>query len=1099
MGKQNWIIPKFKKSDGGRPQEAPIVLYPVNEELLSPIEQRFFLGVEKDYGVMREAVSAITNGSITSSHLTKSFHFHLANPRASLRNLLRPQVEKDITQGTLSPQAGAEIIRVLNLLYVNQDIDKKIFLLDLNKKETQTLIQSFCTEHAKMEESREYFETRIPEFMPKAYYPTTIVKKIDQEKLFQQLAQGRLSYHTPIFRSAEELQLFSSHIEAMFNIPFPQDFKSLDSKDRPGMRGAKAAWPVFFDRIRQHEERQWTIYKPPLPEPSVKPFEFIPTADILIELGGEGKAGPVSQLLQGDLPDAIFPDPYMLRPALAALYTISEQKHTKGKPSQAKAFLRALDNVSYLNPSTAINVWDIKQLLLSPPNIARAAEALDLGQAFEKAIPKQSRAAYSELHKAFSRDQAALKGFINPATCRLGYEYVKELTSGDPYATLLVVALLGDKERAKAFAKRFITEPVPNGQTPQEFINDILHPPPAPLQETPPPAEPPKPDMLEWAKQHIEQSQSATIAVSRHDGNLVMQHETMPECRFDFPEDGKRAQFKIEYAAFAQEVKAYETQLQHCLDQGFTVNREKSPPELQHPKLQAPIALSMETRYAPLMAAEAALSQLAHVNSKEEAASPVGSGVSHPLSEHEKTVLVADASMLCRLQATRTPGPGGVKRYWSDLLEETAQLDNVQALVVPSIIADWEMQGQISRMHANGQTEIQHIRDKEHGWSPATDRHSKLGREFFKDASRARLDKDGNLQIVYGKKRKLIIWETPEDQQRVYDKIRDVMKDPHIPNSYERRNQIQALNFKNEGELAIERFIREIPWSSPTFVLSSDINYLNDRQQIARENGMHRFSTGKGFPAGDLNLEAYLQAEGRIRSHWLQQKMGEPEAVGHALVIRDIIAHEKDVEHRSYKTASAFGLPGEPDTQKLQLRGKVESFTQMITRGYMLHYKEHIDGRIAIPPAPQYKAREPTGHTPPHGTPACNPVGHFTTMVSPAHQAAQSSDSTEPLYLPLGKYLDTLMKGAKLQPETLAERINACCESPLAPSEKQITAQTIKDTLAGHHKPSPGMMARLTHVLLKEGVDKAGCEAMTSEYHKAHLPSTERQLTYEVQ
>lgn len=221
----------------------------------------------------------------------------------------------------------------------------------------------------------------------------------------------------------------------------------------------------------------------------------------------------------------------------------------------------------------------------------------------------------------------------------------------------------------------------------------------------------------------------------------------------------------------------------------------------------------------------------------------------------DTNILIFDSGPLIKLSAERNKTD---HTTWLDLIKCTANLPNM-TVVVPSVIADWEMQGQLPEHDAQGRytgnTQIRAAHDD-----------NKYRDAFFRSAWRGHLE---NGQVVIDRKgsTKFLIIETPEDKQ-LYDKIRSIKRDCDarglsnggLMDALERENILR----NDEGEKSIERLVNGLPFANPMTIVSDDFRYLNgDPEKPEAIKATQR--NPHGTAVAQISTATYLAAEAHKR------------------------------------------------------------------------------------------------------------------------------------------------------------------------------------------------------------------------------------------
>src|SRR5207237_1311889 len=96
--------------------------------------------------------------------------------------------------------------------------------------------------------------------------------------------------------------------------------------------------------------------------------------------------------------------------------------------------------------------------------------------------------------------------------------------------------------------------------------------------------------------------------------------------------------------------------------------------------------------------------------------------------------------------------------------------------------------------------------------------------KFLQSASRATVETDGTVSFEPNANQNIIVMET-EGDKALYQRIRDIMHSPPEGQIARFKNEIHG---KDEGELAINRIIKEMPFKMPAMIVSDDTRYFNE-------------------------------------------------------------------------------------------------------------------------------------------------------------------------------------------------------------------------------------------------------------------------------
>ncbi len=219
-----------------------------------------------------------------------------------------------------------------------------------------------------------------------------------------------------------------------------------------------------------------------------------------------------------------------------------------------------------------------------------------------------------------------------------------------------------------------------------------------------------------------------------------------------------------------------------------------------------------------------------------------------------KTLILLDTNAVQKATATRGEG-----KRWLDLFECTVSLPNVAAMIIPEVVARFELQGRIPIFKPDGS-----IKD----FIQADERYVEKGHvlkriadtigPFLDRASRAFV-RDGRVTFEC-KHPKIIIWKTEGDEE-LYERIRDIIASP---NKIARMRE--EIHHNGEGERAIMRVIDEMPLPLGAMAISDDNKFF----------GLPGFpkTTKHGMPIGWSGFGDYLAAEATTRSKDIRRLLG---------------------------------------------------------------------------------------------------------------------------------------------------------------------------------------------------------------------------------
>jgi len=203
---------------------------------------------------------------------------------------------------------------------------------------------------------------------------------------------------------------------------------------------------------------------------------------------------------------------------------------------------------------------------------------------------------------------------------------------------------------------------------------------------------------------------------------------------------------------------------------------------------------------------------------------PIPEGPAASFAER-KSELVVDTSALLHLKSPRSRS----QDTWLDLLRLVPLAEStVERIVVPSIVADWEIRNAILRYAQNGvvldPVAGKRIRDD----APA---------RFFNNATRVRIEEDGTETLIHKGNPKLVIIDSPY-QQALYDQLRDWKKETeeNIQHKKSKNTLEQELKiFRDEtaanwGENACLDYCRSSACKYAPIILLSDYNAVHAAQ-----------------------------------------------------------------------------------------------------------------------------------------------------------------------------------------------------------------------------------------------------------------------------
>ena len=256
-----------------------------------------------------------------------------------------------------------------------------------------------------------------------------------------------------------------------------------------------------------------------------------------------------------------------------------------------------------------------------------------------------------------------------------------------------------------------------------------------------------------------------------------------------------------------------------------------------------------------------------------------------------KTLLIFDSSSLERLMAPRN-AKGDT---WLDLIRCTAQLHNV-TVVLPAIVADWEMQGCIPEFD---KTTGRYTKSRQVDMRFVDSTHKDLYslaqniEPLISSATRVRLTgTNGHRQAMLEREgdSNIVIMDTDEDK-KFWNTLKRIERDcgADQPRFYgQLHDHIYHHDF---GEASISHIAQNVPYPVPMMIVADDKRYFAQAPQ----------TSGKGMPVGQCSAKSYLDAETRSpeRVSMLQTMLSESEPPWFTRIEDDIRANLKPKEHLS--------------------------------------------------------------------------------------------------------------------------------------------------------------------------------------------------------
>jgi hypothetical protein len=272
--------------------------------------------------------------------------------------------------------------------------------------------------------------------------------------------------------------------------------------------------------------------------------------------------------------------------------------------------------------------------------------------------------------------------------------------------------------------------------------------------------------------------------------------------------------------------------------------------------------------------------------------------------EENQTLIILDASTLQKLAARREAGlkaNGDHEHTWLDLVKQTSRLPHVK-IIIPAVVADWELQGKIPVHKPDGPSDEFVQIDPRYGRSSTF--HGNVARPvsaFLETASRARITggEGGDRQVLIreGASKNIIVMETADDD-KFYEHIREIMRGPQELQNDRFKNEIKG---KGAGEEAITRIVNELPQPLPMMIVSDDNKYFRESAPI---------TSGSGMAVGHAGTATYLEAELGARRHALRSALGEEEPLWVDDVMKKIRTHWLDFKPEDPLFFSSQNRPG---------------------------------------------------------------------------------------------------------------------------------------------------------------------------------------------
>lgn len=210
----------------------------------------------------------------------------------------------------------------------------------------------------------------------------------------------------------------------------------------------------------------------------------------------------------------------------------------------------------------------------------------------------------------------------------------------------------------------------------------------------------------------------------------------------------------------------------------------------------------------------------------------------------QKVIYILDATVLANLCYER--GKPDNKRTWLDIIHVLEALPSTKYVIVPSIVADWEMLGRmpLNRDSKDPQARLKQIDTRE---SIIEKWRLRDTDEYFKRAHRVALMPDGSQEWIHPTKyiadsSKLIVWES-QQQHEFYNNMMNHIK--RYEGNKGKKNPVvlaRILNAKNAGEDACMRIARSIgDKECPVYIVSDDHSFRYSYEAGLKTGNIHTY------------------------------------------------------------------------------------------------------------------------------------------------------------------------------------------------------------------------------------------------------------------
>jgi len=161
---------------------------------------------------------------------------------------------------------------------------------------------------------------------------------------------------------------------------------------------------------------------------------------------------------------------------------------------------------------------------------------------------------------------------------------------------------------------------------------------------------------------------------------------------------------------------------------------------------------------------------------------------------------------------------------------------------------------------------------------------------------------------------------------------------------------------KDEGEKAINRILKDMPFKAPAMIVSDDMNYFKTTAPLA---------SGQGMPVGQTSTGCYLDAEIRAREPVLRNMLKETDRLSVYRIGEEINAHWAQYRLEDYKYLNGHSERGQ--YAKTNGHDEPEHIYSLIGRGHLqAQYNgshKNGNGATSVPPdAGDHKSDDPMQH-----------------------------------------------------------------------------------------------------------------------------------------